>query len=94
MHPCPRCGSGNIHRSRTKTTWEGWWQKITGKRIYRCRKCNWRGWGADRGSRPADDRVPSEPPNLSAMGLNRVDRRKELDLDALDSVVFSADERT
>jgi hypothetical protein len=94
MHPCPKCGSGDVHRSRTKTIWEGWRQTLTGKRMYRCRKCNWRGWGADRRSRHADGRVPSEPPNLSAVGLNRVDRRKDLDLDALDSFVFRADERT
>jgi hypothetical protein len=38
--------------------------------------------------------VSLAPPNLGTIGLARVDSRKELDLDALDSFVFDADERT
>jgi predicted RNA-binding Zn-ribbon protein involved in translation (DUF1610 family) len=95
MHPCPTCGSGNIHRSRAKTRWEGWRQTVTGQRLYRCRKCNWRGWGADRGSsRASDGAVAPEPPNLGTLGLARPDRGNDLDLDALDAVVFPTDERT
>jgi predicted RNA-binding Zn-ribbon protein involved in translation (DUF1610 family) len=95
MHPCPACGSGNIHRSRAKTRWEGWRQAVTGKRVYRCRKCHWRGWGVDRVASSANEGgVVPQPPNLGSIGLARPDRRNDLDLDALDAVVFRADERT
>lgn len=41
---CPSCGEVNVlRRSRAKNFWEGA-LKITGIfRMYRCRKCNWRG---------------------------------------------------
>jgi hypothetical protein len=95
MHPCPTCGSHNIHRSRIKTMWEGWRQAVTGKRLYRCRKCHWRGWGVDRGaSFPHDGGAAPEPPNLGAAGLARSDRRGDLDLEALDADAARADGRT
>jgi hypothetical protein len=95
MNPSPSCGSGNIHRSRAKTRWEGWRQTITGKRLYRCRKCQWRGWGVDHGSsRAHDGGVVPAPPNLGTIGLARDDRRNDLDLEALDALAFRADERT
>jgi hypothetical protein len=95
MHLCPKCGSKNVHRSRTRGLWEGWRQKVTGKRPYRCRHCHWRGWGVARGTGRADDRggVP-EAPNLGAIGLSRADRRATLDLDALDALPLPTDERT
>jgi hypothetical protein len=95
MHRCPECGSGNIHRSRAKTTWDIWRQKLTGKRPHRCRKCDWRGWAVDGGSGHAGKRsVVPDPPNLANLGLARHDSRNELDLDALDALISSAGERS
>ena len=50
MRKCPKCQSGNLHRSRTRSTWETLRRKITGKRPYRCYTCNWRWWEADLGA--------------------------------------------
>ena len=49
MQQCPKCQSKDIHRSRSTSRWERWRKDITGKRLYRCRACNWRGWGPDSG---------------------------------------------
>ena len=95
MQLCPKCGSDNIHRSRARAKWEEWRQRVTGKRPYRCRKCNWRGWGVDLGVlRAADGGLVPEPPNLRPMGLARDDRRTALDLEALDTFEAPVDERT
>jgi hypothetical protein len=95
MHSCPKCNSGSIHRSHAKTTWEGWRQTLTGKRLYRCRKCSWRGWGADRATRQSSrGMVVAEPPNLETIGLTRIDRQQELDLEALDAFEFRPDGKT
>jgi hypothetical protein len=84
-----------MRRSRIRNRWEDWRQKVTGKRPYRCRACNWRRWDLDRGTRPADDEVVvPEPPNLVAIGLARKDRRKDVDLAALDASAIQDDERT
>lgn len=55
MHECPKCQADDIHRSHTRSIWEVWRKKITGRRPYRCHACDWRGWGADLGSRFVDD---------------------------------------
>jgi hypothetical protein len=88
MHLCPMCRSHNTHRSHARSLWEGWRQKVTNKRPYRCLDCKWRGWGVDLGTRSADDEAfLTEPPNPETSGLARDDRRKDLDLDALDRVL-------
>ena len=40
---CPDCGSIDIRRSRTRF-WERPVKFVTGRRVYRCVSCNWRGW--------------------------------------------------
>ena len=54
MQTCPKCKSEDIHRSHTKSKWESWRKRITGKRPYRCHACGWRGWGIDFGARFGD----------------------------------------
>src|SRR5437762_9512372 len=88
MHLCPACRSHNTHRSHARSFWEGWRQKVSGQRPYRCLDCRWRGWGVDLASRSADDGdLVTEPPNTEALALARDDRRKDLDLNALDRVL-------
>ena len=86
MRTCPKCESEDIHRSHTRSTWESWRKKITGKRPYRCHACGWRGWGLDFGARFGDHDaqsltertvldVPyvSEPPEHSDARLSNAD---------------------
>ena len=99
MHQCPECRSENIHRSRAKSKWEGWRKNVTGKRLYRCRACGWRGWGVDVGPKFADKEVElatravaPEPPNVKGTVLAREDV-SGLDLKQLDSLESLNDER-
>jgi predicted RNA-binding Zn-ribbon protein involved in translation (DUF1610 family) len=48
---CPSCGSGDIHRSRTRSPWENLRKSLTTKRLYRCQRCGFRGWTRDSGPR-------------------------------------------
>jgi len=73
MHECPKCKSDIIHRSRSRTRMEAWRKIITGKRLYRCHSCGWRGWTDDlmiMEALPADANIP-EPPNLQSTPLAR-----------------------
>ena len=95
MQKCPKCGSDKIHRSRTKTTWEGWRKEITGKGPYRCHACRWRGWAVDTGPKftdvareVAERAIASEPPNLKGASMMREHRYpKPVDLHKLDQSV-------
>src|SRR5471032_2577325 len=92
---CPKCESGDIHASRSRSQWETWRKRITAKRVYRCRACQWRGWGADSGPRfddterdAASRAVAPEPPNLRFTALSRRPRHADkVDLNALDSSI-------
>jgi len=91
MTVCPKCGSGNVHRSRSRSRWETWRKEITGKRMFRCHDCSWRGWGADEAPTAADvEREAAargdapEPPNLKDTGLARNDQREPIDIKRLD----------
>ena len=84
---CPKCSSEDIRRSRTRNRWERWRKEITGRRPYRCRRCDWRGWlvidlseidGATRRSNAP------EPPNLKGTLLARSSKVRKVDLKALD----------
>ena len=95
MHQCPRCTSDRIHFSRTKSTWEAWRRKITGKRPYRCPGCAWRGWAPDSGPRFSPDEVDAasraiapDPPNLEDTVFARAERRpQDIDLGHLDAAM-------
>ena len=101
MRHCPRCKSEDIHRSRTKSMWERWRKEITAKRVYRCRACGWRGWGADDGPRldevarqRAGRALAAEPPNLKGTALARHDHGPlDIDLEALDALGPASDRR-
>jgi predicted RNA-binding Zn-ribbon protein involved in translation (DUF1610 family) len=91
MTVCPKCGSANIHRSRSRSRWETWRKEITGKRVFRCLECSWRGWGADEGPTATDVEreiaaraAAPDPPNLKDTALARNDRRVPIDISNLD----------
>ena len=89
MSHCPSCQSDNIRRSRTRSRWERWRKEITGKRPYRCRACNWRGWlamgvGDAIDARSDARRRAADPPNLRGTLLARPDPRLKFDLKQLD----------
>lgn len=97
MSLCPKCKSGNIRRSRTRSRWERWRKEITGRRPFRCRACNWRGWlpvgVADAiEAREQARSTAADPPNLRGTALARTDPRLTLDVKQLDTFHRPADE--
>ena len=89
MSHCPNCKSDNIRRSRTRSRWERWRKEITGKRPYRCRECNWRGWlpiglGDTLDARAQSRRDAADPPNLRGTALARGNPRLSFDVKRLD----------
>ena len=100
MDACPKCQSRDIHRSRARSTWEHWRKDLTGKRPFRCRACQWRGWGVDPGPtfsqeeiERAQRAIAPEPPNLQGTALAGQSRPREVDLTALDPAAVE-EERT
>ena len=90
MSHCPNCQSDDIRRSRTRTRWERWRKEITGKRPYRCRGCNWRGWlpievGDALDSHARSKRYLADPPNLGGTIFARPDPHRQFDITTLDS---------
>lgn len=92
MHACPKCKSGNIHRSRSRTRWETWRKSITGKRLFRCPSCGWRGWGVDLGPSFDDGEretaaraLAPDPPNLEGTDFARAERDAAFDINSLDA---------
>jgi DNA-directed RNA polymerase subunit RPC12/RpoP len=90
---CPKCKSEAAHRSRSRSRWEAWRKEITGKRLYRCPDCGWRGWAVDDGPSfseiertIAGRALAPDPPNLAGTALARdAAGAADVDLDALDS---------
>jgi len=94
---CPKCHSTNLRRSRTRNRWERWRKEVTGKRPYRCRACQWRGWKntglVEEAVRSSEGRPDApEPPNLKGTLLARPDPRLRLDLKELDRFHTHKDE--
>ncbi len=100
MHQCPRCRSQEIHRSRTRSIWEGFRKELTGRRLYRCRACGCRGWGNPNsvannppavfesgGSVPAPAKFTGATPGRESLDP------ADIDLDALDALEPAADRR-
>lgn len=50
MNLCPACRSKDIHRSKSRNALERWRKEHSDKRLFRCHKCGWRGWGIPLGS--------------------------------------------
>jgi len=44
---CPRCGSRDVHRSRTRL-WERPLRTLSPLQPFRCYACRWRGWRRPR----------------------------------------------
>jgi len=88
MGQCPHCQSTRVHRSRSRSRWERWRKQITGKALYRCVDCRWRGWAIDRGgsfvAAASADAIP-DPPNLQDSLLAR-DERRPVRLEELDTI--------
>jgi hypothetical protein len=86
---CPKCSSKDLRPSHTRNRWERLRRDITGKRPYRCRACQWRGWrkialGDDEPSSRLRANVP-DPPNLRGTALARQDSdTRKFDLKELD----------
>ena len=80
MDQCPKCKSADIHRSRAKTRWERWRQRITEKRPYRCRGCNWRGWGPDLGPKFGEEEIKQAEGAMTpdAIDFHRLDAAVDL----------------
>ena len=77
MQKCPKCGVGEVHRSRSRNKLEVWWKRISGHAYFRCRACGWRGRGKDVGPtftpedlERAHRAVAAEPVNLSESALD------------------------
>jgi hypothetical protein len=93
MYECPSCRSGDLRRSRARSKWEAWRKQITGKRLFRCAACGWRGWGIDGGpwfgdaEREAAERAsaPAAPNLQGTLLAPEAKRTAEVDLKALDS---------
>lgn len=87
MSHCPKCNSRDLRRSQTRSRWERWRKEITGKRPYRCRVCQWRGWRrlgiGDDEATPLRSKAP-DPPNLRGTLLARSEPRAVVDLKDLD----------
>jgi hypothetical protein len=96
MLQCPKCRSDRVHPSRSRSQWDRWRRRITGKRPYRCPQCAWRGWAPDCGPHFTADQIESstraiapDPPNLKETALAPENRRmQEIDLAALDSAIL------
>ena len=74
---CPNCNSKDLRLSHTRNRWERFRRDITGKRPYRCRACQWRGWRKtglveDEPTSTLRMKVP-DPPNLRGTALARPD---------------------
>jgi hypothetical protein len=89
MHQCPKCKASDLRRSRARSKWEAWRKQITGKRLFRCGACGWRGWGipgsgdAERGA--AKRAVAPVAPNLQGTPLTPK-RTAKVNLKALDVI--------
>ncbi|OFW16265.1 MAG: hypothetical protein A3H29_15860 [Acidobacteria bacterium RIFCSPLOWO2_02_FULL_67_21] len=97
MSQCPKCNSHNLRRSRTRSRWERWRKEITGRRPYRCRACDWRGWlpisvGDAIEAREAARRKAADPPNLQGTAFARNLQRLTLDVKQLDRFHQTTDE--
>ena len=100
MHHCPKCKSTNIVRSRAKSKWESWRKAVTGKRLFRCRACAWRGWGVDMGQTFAEAELaspalaPERPHRRGTAPAPNGSGALEIDLHALDVLKPVANEKT
>ncbi len=66
--PCPACGTGSLHRSKTRGPVERLRKVVTYRRIYRCDQCHWRGW-RDQVEPAAAPALFVPPPDLSALDV-------------------------
>src|SRR5262249_35813753 len=98
---CPKCKSERAHRSHSRSRWEAWRREITGKRLFRCAECGWRGWAVDSGPTFSDvERAAAEralaptPPNLSKTALAREElHHPDVDIAALDLPPATSDKK-
>lgn len=74
MIKCPKCGSTNIHRSRSRSKLEQLRKSTTTARLHRCHDCGWRGWGEETVSFRESFDLPEGDTQEAG----------EVDLDALD----------
>ena len=88
MPTCGKCKSARLHRSRSRSQWERWRKQITGKVVFRCGACGWRGWAFDAdlvSAAPAAPATFPEPPNLRDSPLARTERG-DIRLEELDRI--------
>jgi hypothetical protein len=85
---CRKCRSDRARRSRTRNRWERWRKQLTGKVLFRCPDCGWRGWATDPGASvvaAAPVSASPDPPNLQHSPLARTGRA-EIRLEELDRI--------
>jgi len=83
MTTCPRCHSGAVRRSRSRTWWESVRKTITSQRPYRCDRCDWRGWRAVDPAQEAGLRTDAPRPGRPDGGSD--DRSRLVNLESLDT---------
>ena len=92
MQHCPSCRSERDYTSRARSRWESWRKARTGKRPYRCRACDWRGWAQDSGPHFSADQIASAARAVAADPSNLKDTepghsRRGVDLATLDESI-------
>jgi FlaA1/EpsC-like NDP-sugar epimerase len=66
-HVCPGCRSKALHRSRARTLSERVRRNYSGKRLFRCEDCQWRGWLIPLDFGAPDAAEPNAVPDLAAL---------------------------
>jgi len=66
--PCARCEKGSLNRSKARTPVERMRRMLSGRRLYRCDQCGWRGW-----LEPTESGVVLPPDPLTPLDLSTLD---------------------
>jgi hypothetical protein len=90
---CEKCGCEALERSRSRSRFETWRQRWTGKKPFRCHNCGWRGWRFDPGPKftpevleTAERAMAPEPPSSfeDVMPLGDDTPNRDLNLNELE----------
>jgi FlaA1/EpsC-like NDP-sugar epimerase/predicted RNA-binding Zn-ribbon protein involved in translation (DUF1610 family) len=65
--PCPKCGSSTLFRSKARNLPERMRRSLSAQRLFRCTKCQWRGWLLPLHFSDVEAVQPPEIPNLAIL---------------------------